>query len=225
MEMEEQLRTRRIFAELEERLARLEPKDVANLKRDRWPVGVMFGGVAMTLLPVLFGLQSELINWITVVGLVLELCGLGVFTYRQIRDLVPDFIDSKRKFSIELDSKLLDHEDLLVWLRTLPSQERSRRIAYLDYRLESMAQRYQIMFGAVDKLGILSLIAALFVQMQAIKSVSMLTAFFAFVMFFLYGMAMWLVRFRLQMQRYVRLLREAEASDKPESHLPDPEAI
>lgn len=222
--MEEQLRTQHIFAELEDRLARLEPKDVTNLKRDRWPFCIMLAGMAMSLLTTL-GLKGEIITWITLAGLVIELCGFGVFFYRQIRDAVPDFIDSKRKFSVDLDTKLLDHEETLTWLRALPLQERSRRLAYLDYRLEALGQRYQIMFGAVDKLGLLPLLAAIFVQIQAIKSVSILTALFALGLLALYGMAIWLTRFRLQMQRYARLLREAGASDKPESNPPDLEAV
>lgn len=222
--MEEQLRTQHIFAELEDRLARLEPKDVTNLKRDRWPFGIMLIGMAMSLLTT-FGLKGEIVAWITIAGLVLELCGFGVFFYRQIRDAVPEFIDSKRKFSIDLDSKLLDHEETLAWLGAFPLQERNRRLAYLDYRLEVLAQRYQIMFGAVDKLGLLPLLAALFVQIQAIKSVSALIALFAFALFLLYGIAIWLTRFRLQMQRYARLFREAVASDKHEPHPSDLEAI
>ncbi len=222
--MEEQLRTQQIFADLEDRLARLEPKDVANLKRDRWPFCIMLVGMAMSLITTL-GLKGELVAWITLVGLVLELCGFGVFFYRQIRDAVPDFRDSKRKFSIDLDTKLLDHEETLAWLRTLPLQERNRRIAYLDYRLEALEQRYQIMFGAVDKLGLLPLLAAAFVQSQAIKSVSILIALFALGLLALYGMAIWLTRFRLQMQRYARLFREAGASDTREPHPLDLEAV
>lgn len=222
--MEEQLPNQQVFAELEDRLARLEPKGLLKIKRDRWPAAIMFGGMAMTL-PTFLDMEGEWVSWVTVIGLVFELCGLAVFSYRQIRDIVPDFIDTKRKFSVDLDSQLNDHEELLTWLRALPARERARRIAYLDYRLDSMAPRYQIMFGAVDKLGVLPLIAALFVQIQAIKSVSALIALFAFAMFVLYGMAMWLTRLRLQMQRYVRLFREADASDKREAASADAEAI
>lgn len=208
--MDGQPRTQHIFAELEQRLARLEPKDPLNVKRDLWVGGVMLLGIAMTL-PTIFGVKGELVSWIVLAGLVLELCGFGVFVYRQVRDIAPDFVDAKKKFADELDSKLVEHEELLAWLRSLPLQARGRCIAYVDYRLESMAQRYQIMFGAVDKLGLLPLLAAIFVQIQAIRNVSILTAIFAFTIFALYGMAIWLARFRLQMQRFARLLRMAES--------------
>ncbi|MBP3985569.1 hypothetical protein J5837_14240 [Pseudoxanthomonas helianthi] len=222
--MEEQLRNQQVFADLEDRLARLEPKDVANLKRDRWPFGIMLVGMAMSMLTTI-GLTGEVVAWLTVVGVVLEFCGAGVFFYRQARDAVPDFIDSKRKFSLDLDSKLLAHEETLAWLRTLPLQERNRRITYLDYRLEVLAQRYQILFGAVDKLGLLPMLVATFVQSLAINSVSFPTALCALGLLALYGMAIWLARFRLQMQRYARLLREAGANDKHESMLADAEAV
>lgn len=222
--MEEKLRNQQVFADLEDRLARLEPKDVANLKRDRWPFYIMLVGMAMSLLTTL-GLKGQIVTGITLAGLVLELCGFAVFSYRQIRDAVPDFIDSKRKFSVDLDTKLLDHEEIIAWLRGLPLQERNRRLAYLDYRLEVLGQRYQIMFGAVDKLGLLPLLAAVFVQKQAINADSVLSALFALGLLALYGMAIWLTRFRLQMQRYARLLREAGASDRRDSVSADAEAI
>jgi hypothetical protein len=196
----------RMFTALEERLARAEPKDTFKLGRDRWVIVVVLAGVAMTL-PSIFGAKDDWIAWLTVAGMVLELCGVGVLAYRQIRDTAPEFVDAKRKFAIELDNQFLEYQRLLDWLRSLPLPERNRRLAYIESRLESMSLRYPIVFGAVDKLGFLPLLAGIFVQVQAVKTVSAMTGLLALFILALYGMALWMTRFRLQMQSYARLLR------------------
>lgn len=222
--MEEQLRNQQVFAELEDRLARLDPKGVLNLRRDRWVAGIMLAGMGMTL-PAIFGAKGEWINWVTIVGMVLELCGSGVFSYRQVRDVAPDFIDAKRKFAFELDTGLREHTENLAWIRSLEPQERSRCRAYVEYRLDAFTSRYQIMFGPVDKLGFLPVLVGSFIQIQAIQKVSSLIGVLGSAIILMYVMAIWLTRFRLQMQRYARLFREAEASDKRDSASADAEAI
>ena len=201
-----------VFAELETRLAEVEPKDPLKLKRDRWVAGVMVLGVLMTV-PSMFGASGDVIAWVTLAGLVFELCGFGVLAYRQIRDTAPEFKDAKRKFAVELDTHFVEYQRLLVWLRSLSQSERDRRLAYVESRLESMSLRYPIVFGAVDKLGFLPLLVGVFVQWQAIERVSITVGLLAFFILALYGMALWMTRFRLQMQSYARLLRAAEAEE------------
>lgn len=224
--MEGQPRALRIFAELEDRLARLEPKGVLNLRRDVWVISITLTGMLMTLpLPSYFGMTGGWIGWVALAGLTLELCGFGVFFYRQMREIVPDFINAKRKFAAGLDSGLVEHEEVVAWLRSLTLQERDRCMAYVDHRLEVLAQRYQVMFGAVDKLGLLPLLAAVFVQIQAMERVSVFTTLFAVLIISLYVMAIWVTGFRLQMQGFARLLEVAGARRKNEIPSTDPEAV
>lgn len=197
-----------IFTALEDRLAAQEPKDTLKLSRDRWVVGFMLIGMAMTV-PSILGAAATWLTWLTAAGLILEICGFGVLAYRQIRDVAPDFVEAKRKFASELDAHFLKREELLTWLRGLPQLERERRLAYVESRLDSMSLRYPIVFGAVDKLGFLPLLVGLFVQVQAIETISLMTGLFAFAIIALYGMALWMTRFRLQMLSYLRLLRAA----------------
>lgn len=126
--------------------------------------------------------------------------------------MAPEFKSAKRNFAIELDKGFNGYQQTLAWLRSLSEAERSRRLAYIESRLHSMSQRYPIVFGAVDKLGLLPLLVGVFVQWQAIERVSIEVGLFALFIFALYGMAIWMVWFRLQMQSYARLLAEAGSS-------------
>jgi hypothetical protein len=213
--MEGQQTARAFFTELERRLAEWEPKDVYKLRRDRWVALIMLLGVALTV-PSILGAKHEVVGWLTLVGIVLELCGLGVLAYRQIRDVAPEFVDAKRKFAVELDAHFIQYQALLQWLRAQSVGEVRRRLAYVESRLDAMSLRYPIVFGAVDKLGLLPLLAGIFVQVQAINRVSPLIAIFAIAIFMLYGMALWMARYRLQMQAYARVLSAAIRSEDKE---------
>lgn len=207
--MQNERSNQNLFQELEDRLATLEPKDVLKVRRDRWVVMAMFFGMAMTL-PSIFGVKDEWGGWLALVGMPIELCSLVVLTYRQTRDVVPDFIDAKRKFALELDGHFVEYEKIRRWLQSLPSEDRVRRLAYVESRLESIAQRYLIVFRAIDKIGVLPALVGLFLQLQAIKTVSMATGILGVAVLLLYGMALWMTRFRLQLQSYARLIRAAE---------------
>ena len=206
--MREQQQTEDLYAEMEHRLEALEPKDYLKFRRDAWVIGAMLTGMAMTG-PSILGMKNEVTTWLSLVGLVIELSALAVFCYRQFRDVKPDFIDARKNFAIELDRNFFEYEALLAWLRTLPEDVRAIRLRYIESRLEAMGERYPMLFGAADKLGILPLLAAIFLQLQAVKSVSLTMGVFGAVLIMLYCMGMWLARHRLQMQTYVRLLRLA----------------
>jgi hypothetical protein len=194
-----------LFEEMERRLAALEPKG-PEISRDRWVLVVMFIGMAMTV-PSMLGIK---LPWLTLVGMVVELGALAMFTVRQMKDVVPDFIDAKRKFAVDLDTHFLEYGAIRSWLSKVDQQSRKRRLTYVEARLDSMSQRYPLLFGSVDKLGLLPVLVGLFFQAQAIKSVSFYSGILAIMVVFLYLLALWMSRFRLQLQSYARLLRSVE---------------
>jgi len=205
--------SRQLFQELESRLAALEPRVQLNIGRDRWLIGVLIVGVAATA-PFILGFREGWLVWFTVIGLALELCAFAILAYRQVSDVAPDFVDAKRKFAADMDEHFPEDLQIRGWLGSLPAQERTLRLAYVESRLESMAQRYPIVFGPADKLGVLPALIGLFLQLQAIQSFSRATGIIGLIVLFLYGMSLWIVRFRLQMQGYARLLRAAEEDSK-----------
>lgn len=207
--METNHRTIGVFTELERRLIELDPKISFGLKRDRWVIGILVFGTALTV-PSMLRLAEGWVPLVSTAGVVLELCALGILVYRQAKDLAPDFIDAKQKFALDLDDYYLRREGVMAWLCALPSIDLERRRAYIESRLDSMNNRYAILFGAVDKLGMLPLMAGIFVQINALEKISALTLIFGGGIVVFYAMALWMTRFRLQMQTYIRFLRAAE---------------
>lgn len=181
-----------------------------GLRRDAWWIALAVLGMLLVFAPftAMFGRSTQV--WLTLVGLVLQLLGFVVVGFRQTRDIVPDFIDAKRKYAAELDEHFAARERVLAWLRTFPRTARIQRLKYVEARLESMRARYALIFGAVEKLGLLPILVGVFVQIQAWKSASQLTMIFGVFIAALYFMSLWMAGYRLQLESYARLIRAAQ---------------
>ena len=200
----------RLFADLEARLTALDPKVSLGLKRDRWLLGTISAGLLMTLAGS-SGWLNAYSGWlVALVGIVLEACGFALLTYRQVRDVAPDFVDAKKKFAKELDGHYAEYEALAASLRAIPTSERTKRAKYVESRLAAISQRYPLFFGPADKLGVLPALIGLFLQAQSLQSASILSLLLGVAVIALYLMGLWIARFRLQLQAYLRVLRFAE---------------
>lgn len=198
------------FQQLEQHASVLSPPANLGLKRDRWLLGTVGVGIVLAFLSFGRMIGSVWAPWITLAGLSMQLVGFSVFTYRQVRDTVPDFVDAKRKFAIEMDEHFFQRAQVLQWLRSVPAAERAARLAYAEARLEALRSRFPLIFGAVDKVGILPVAVGVFIQFQATKSISLLVMVIGIGVVVLYGMALWVSRFRLQLEGYSRLIRAAD---------------
>lgn len=208
--MSEAVKQGGFFEQLERRAVALSPPVAWGFRRDWWWLLVMAVGIVLAVLPLNGMVRVPWVRWHPVVGLGLQLLGLGMFTWRQLKDVAPDFIDAKRKFAVDMDEHFLRREAVLAWLRSFASAERAMRLAYVDARLDALRSRYAVVFGAVDKLGVLPVAVAVLVQFLAIQSISPLVLWMGIGIAILYAMALWLSRFRLQLEGYARLLRAAE---------------
>jgi len=203
--MNVELTNQGFFASLEARLNALEPRASLMLGRDRWVLGAIVAGFVLVSTSRLW--PSHLFTWVSIAGFVIELSAFMVLSYRQVRDIAPDFVDAKRKYASELDHHFEGYEGIRSWLRTLPQDVLRQRLNYLESRRDSMGQRYPIFFGSIDRLGLLPVLVGVFLQFQALKEVSLLMGIFAAFVIVLYGLALWMSRFRLQLESYVRLLK------------------
>lgn len=198
-----------LFASLERRTVDALPARDLGLQRDRWWLGFIALGVLLALLPLERLTGWPAMRWLQVVGLALQLVGLCVFSWRQARDVLPDFVDAKRKFAEDMDSHFARRESVLQWLRSVPAVELEARTAYVEDRLEALRSRYILIFGAVDKLGVLPVFGGVFVQLRGLMSMSFGLVLAGAGIGLLYAMALWVSRFRLQMEGYIRLMRAA----------------
>ncbi|MCD9126169.1 hypothetical protein [Luteimonas fraxinea] len=204
------------FQQLECRLAVLSPPVNTGLKRNRFVLAAIGIGMLLALVPVGWLIGSEWAAWIKIVGVAMQACALSVLLFRQARDVIPDFIDAKRKFAVEMDGHFLQRARLLAWLRSCPRDQRVAYLAYIEARLEALQLHYPLIFGAVDKLGFLPVLVGVAIQLHAVDSVSVPVMVLGIWIVSLYGMALWMSGYRLQLEGYRRVMRSADdAVTKP----------
>jgi hypothetical protein len=206
------------FAALERHSVELSPASDMGLQRDRWWLGLIAAGVLLALLPLVQLTGWSWARWLPLIGLVMQMIGLGVFSWRQTRHVLPEFVDAKQKFAKDMDAHFMRRERVLQWLRSIPVGELEARVAYVDGRLEALRSRYLLLFGAVDRLGVLPMVVGVFIQFQGLRSVTFWLVLAGASVGVFYAMGLWISRFRLQMEGYSRLMRAAIVSG-PFSHI------
>lgn len=198
------------FQQLEGRLAVLSPPVNTGLKRDRFVLAAIGIGMLLALLPVSWLIGSEWAAWIKILGVAMQASAVSVLLFRQARDVIPDLVDAKRKFAVEMDEHFSQRAQLLVWLQSFPRDQRNAYIGYIEARLEALQSRYPLIFGAVDKLGFLPVLVGVAIQLHAVDSVSVPVMVLGIWIVSLYGMALWMIGYRLQLEGYRRVMRSAD---------------
>lgn len=201
------------FETLERHTQGLSPPIELGLKRDRYVISVIGIGLALYWAPFVRYLGDSVGPWLQILGLVLQLTGLGVLAYRQVKDAVPDFVDAERKFSVEMDSHFEKRQTVIAWLRSMPEAVRHERLRYVEARLEALRPRFALIFGAIDKLGFLPALVGVFLQVQTMQVISPLSAILGGMIIGMYAMSLWFMRFPMGLEGYARLIRASMTTE------------
>ena len=192
------------FQDLERRIAAYEPPDAMKFGRDRSLF--IAAGIGVLLMVAAKYLDGTLALMALVVGLPLQFCALAVLIWRQAKDTVPGLIGARMKFAGQMDCDFEDDESLRGWVASIPEEVRLKRVNYLHRRISSVERRFNLIFGAVDKLGFLPIVAGGFLQVRGLSDVASWEFALGTIILFVYALAIWVYRFRLQIEGYARLI-------------------
>lgn len=181
-----------------------------------------------------FALGTAMVSWIPLLlatqfvksrtaALVLAVCtvllliALGVGLVCFVRREWRTFHRSHDKLSRELDHDYDQWRALVVEMRSFPRTELARRLRYLSTRKSSLAYRLGLVTGSVQRLGILPLLAILYLQFkdwrfgdwQAFGQVHMLGGLLLWALFLTYLLSWWAVGLGTRWDAYEALLIEA----------------
>lgn len=125
------------------------------------------------------------------------------------------------KLSRELDRDYDQWRELVTAMRRFPRAELARRLRYLSTRKSSLAYRMGLVTGSVQRLGILPLLAILYVQFkdwrfgdwQAFGQVHMLGGLLLWALFLTYLLSWWAVGLGTRWDAYEVLLIEATCDE------------
>jgi hypothetical protein len=147
--------------------------------------------------------------WIAFAGMCTELAGFVVYFIIELRQELPWFRDAKASFAKELESNYAKHLDIVAWLSKFPKAEIHSRLHYIKQRQDIMARRLALVTGSVDKLGLLPIVVAVYLQLRGSgwpPQVDFWNGFWAALLLATYAVCLWLVGLKLRLDLYVNML-------------------
>ncbi len=150
---------------------------------------------------------------VALMALLLELFAFATLAVNTIRDDLPEFIDAKRKYASELETEYGLYCGILEWIRTCPVETLNARYRYLQTRKKTFDQRFGLLTGGAERLGIFPIVVALYFQFKDVQwwpvVFDLKNALLALLIALFYALCLWLVRLRLRLDVYVLVLGDA----------------
>ena len=201
------------FEVLEQRLRAASP-DIPIIRKTKPARGALLvGGVgALVALLGVNAATGSWRGWLVVVGLVAELGGFAIYLIIELRHELPKLREARLDFARDLENEFGPYTDLLRWLTRFGAEALERRAVYLRQRQTIMASRFSVIVGAVEKLGVLPVLAALYLQMRDMgfpPELGLWEGVFALILISMYLLCLWLVGFKRRLDLYVGILEAA----------------
>lgn len=151
-------------------------------------------------------------GWLTLLGLVAEVAGFAIYFAIELRHELPQFVEAKLNFARELERDYGPYLSVLAWLRRFDRDHLEERAAYLRQRQAMMARRFSLVLGAVDKLGVLPVFAAGYLQLKDFgfpPQLELWEGVLGFMLIVMYVLSLWLAGLKLRLDLYVGLFESA----------------
>lgn len=208
------------FALLDEKVSRYVEATTSDERAGKWErwsmvAGFASGGAGFLLTKIVTGRPAlVLLN----IALVMELIGLGLWLVLRIRREWRDFKMPHAQYARELDQSYTSYRELACELNAYPQVELRRLLRYLKARRNSLAYSTGLLSGNVERLGLLPVLAMLYVQFKDWKfgdwtslwsSVHFVGGLLLWAIFLAYLASWWLVRLKMRLDVYQAFLEEA----------------
>lgn len=159
--------------------------------------------------------------WWGVGGVVIELAGFTLFLVLFLKREWRSFRNSKRDYAIELDRDFGKYVGYVRQLREYPRNQRDRLLRYIQARRKVMHSRMSLVTGGMERLGVIPLLAALYLQFKdwrlgdwaALGEVTFVQGFLAVALLVIYVASWGLILLYSRTEAYELLLIEAAAQE------------
>lgn len=206
------------YALIEKKIDRYA-KDVAEVQPSRLERGATLVSVGLIVAACIAAPFVKTLVALRLLQVGLGLCviamlvGFGCFVRREWHS----FFRRNDVLSRELDHDYGQWRGMVAEMRRFPRAELARRLRYLSARKSSFAYRLGLITGSVQRLGILPLLAILYLQFkdwrfgdwQALGRVHMLGGLLLWALFLTYFLSWWAVGLGNRWDAYEALLIEA----------------
>ncbi len=209
------------FPEIDRMLARhAETADGRVRPWSRWSLPVGFIGVLVGLSGgFLFSGRAGM--WLAISGLGIEVAGVGIWIVLQLKGLWRQVAHARADHAEQLERDYDECRAMQKQLRAFPRDQREARLRYIRNRRIVMQERMGLFSGSMEKLGVLPVLLALYLQFkdwrwgnwQALADVTATQACLAFLLLLGYALSWQLVHLRIRMQSCEFLLEESCRED------------
>ena len=159
--------------------------------------------------------------WWGVGGVAVELTGFAVFLALFLKREWRSFRNSKRDYAIELDRDFGKYMGYVRQLQNYPRNQRDRMLRYIQARRKIMHSRMGLVTGGMERLGVMPLLAALYLQFKdwrlgdwaALGEVTFVQGFLAVSLLGIYVASWGLILLYSRTEAYELLLIEAAAQE------------
>lgn len=208
------------FRELENRTAQLRFGQPTQEQENAlpWMLASSLMGAGLVIIGKL--LPNDWGAWLVLLGVLLEVGATLVIAMRSAWRERTSFRTAKADFAAELQRDYSDYGQLLQWVLQHPREDLENRLRFLRMRLSAMETRLALMSGSIERLGILPVLAALYLQVRdwnismtqiSWTEVSWPSTLLAFFILAIYAASLLAVRLKLRLGLYEKILQDALA--------------
>lgn len=154
-------------------------------------------------------------------GLAIEVGGFGIGIWLNLKRDLPQFRHARSEHAKQIERSYEQYQQLVQRLRRFPLEQRRLRLRYVRDRRATMHERLGLFTGGMERLGILPMLIALYLQLKdwrwdgwnVFANITPVQGLFAFMILIAYALSWHLMRLRTRVQAYELLLTEANAQD------------
>lgn len=207
------------YAEVDRRIEGLPEGPMGAMRRPPWMVWLDrlgYVGVLLGLAPALIVQFLKPAAWmvsVALVGLALTAVGFLPVLVRDLSVLLRSIGRAREEFIRQWDHDFIAFEGLLAWLTAFPRDALERRLRFAQAAQTRIASKMGLIYGGADRLGMVPLIAAMYVQFDALSTTDfdiplwkIIVGFFALIVS---AAAFQVSRVRLRLELHAALLAEA----------------
>ncbi len=202
-----------------------EEPEAAPSRLERFSMYSMFAGITVALLATLFKATVPAAAYAILSGLVGEIIFGFLYLWLSSKRVLMGLSFSGIKNADELEQDFHGYVGITTWLRQFPEEHLQNRLIFVSNRAEGWQRGTALLWGGVEKLGILSVVVALYLQFKDVTlswppNVSVVGTILMVAVLAFYALGLWAYTKRVQASTFERFLRLALNPDFKLSELP-----
>lgn len=201
------------FPDFQSKLTALFPDapDSTPSRLERYSLSIALGGASIALLANALAAKTLLGAILLLSGLSAELLFGAIGVYLSVKRTSKELGFSDTAGAADFETDFDGYVEIVAWLRTFSSEQLKSRLAFISNRSEGWQRAASFIWGGVEKLGVLPIIVAIYLQFKDASltwppDVPAVGTVVAIIAIAFYTLGFWAYARKLQATRFERFL-------------------